>query len=384
MSPPPLSRSARRWRALAPLGLVLLLPLLIATAAEGAIDSSLSGKELYQTACASCHGSTGRGAPASLVGFEDPLPDFTDSTFASREPDGDWVGVAFEGGPSRGFSEMMPAFGGVLSIEQLETIVTYVKGFYTDKEWPVGELNLPRPLVTGKAFPEDEAVLTGQINTKAPGRVLTRIVYEQRFGARNQWEIAVPFGWHEVPITDGSGQPTAWTSSLGDIALSLKRAVYHDRDSIISVAGELFLPTGDDERGFGRGTAVFEPFIVYGQILPRGCFLQSMLGAEITFDKEKASNEALFRNAIGWSGQSGEFGRTWSPKLEVLVGRDLVGGEDFIFDLVPQMQVTLNKRQHIMANVGVRVPLNKRDERDPQVLFYVLWDWFDGTLFEGW
>ncbi len=133
-----------------------------------------------------------------------------------------------------------------------------------------------------------------------------------------------------------------------------------------------------------EGTAVFEPFIVYGQILPGGFFLQSMLGAEITFDQEKASNEALFRNAIGWSGQRGEFGRTWSPMLEVLVGRDLVGGEDFIFDLVPQFQVTLNKRQHIMANVGVRVPLNKRDERDPQVLFYVLWDWFDGTLFEGW
>ena len=109
-----------------------------------------------------------------------------------------------------------------------------------------------------------------------------------------------------------------------------------------------------------------------------------MLGVELSFDKDKADNEFLFRNALGWSGQTGTFGRTWSPMLEVLVGRDLVAGEDFIFDLVPQMQVTLNKRQHIMANVGVRVPLNKRDERHAEVLFYVLWDWFDGTLFEGW
>ena len=365
-------------------GLVLLGGVLM-IAVPGAGDDGLqTGKAIYQAACSTCHGSSGRGAPGSLVGFSDPVPDFTDCDFANREPDSDWVGIGYEGGPSRGFSEMMPAFQGVLTVEQVQLAVNHIRTFCTDDRWPRGELNLPRALITGKAFPEDEAVLTGQINTKAPGRVLTRIVYEQRFGARNQWEIAVPFGWHEVPITDGSGQPTAWTSSLGDIALSLKRAVYHDRDSIISVAGELFLPTGDDERGFGRGTAVFEPFIVYGQILPGGFFLQSMLGAEITFDKEKASNEALFRNAIGWSGQSGEFGRTWSPMLEVLVGRDLVGGEDFIFDLVPQMQVTLNKRQHIMANVGVRVPLNKRDERDPQVLFYVLWDWFDGTLFEGW
>ncbi len=360
--------------------LVVLLATPAAATAEG--DAPLRGQELYQTACASCHGATGRGAPASLRGFDDPLPDFTDASFVSREPDWDWTGIAFEGGPSRGFSEMMPAFGGVLTVEELEAVVAYIKGFGTDPDWPVGELNLPRPLVTGKAFPEDEAVVTSQINTKAPGRIASKLVYEQRFGARNQWEIAVPFGWHEVPVNGGTG--TAWTSSMGDIAVSLKRAFYHDHDSIVSVAGELFLPTGDDERGFGRGTALFEPYVAYGQILPAGFFLQSMLGVELTFDKDKADNEFLFRNALGWSRQSGTFGRTWSPMLEVLVGRDLVGGEDFIFDLVPQMQVTLNKRQHIMANVGVRVPLNKRDERDAQVLFYVLWDWFDGTLFEGW
>jgi mono/diheme cytochrome c family protein len=364
-------------------GTVLVGLLLLGGPGVATPEDTLSGKALYESSCASCHGATGRGAPASLVGFPDPLPDFTDDTFASREPEWDWVAVASEGGPSRGFSEMMPAFGGVRTVEELAAVVEYIKGFSTDTAWPRGELNLARPLVTGKAFPEDEAVLTSQINTKAPGRIAQRLVYEQRFGPRNQWEIVVPFGWHEVPVST-SGDGTAWTSSMGDIAFSLKRAFFHDRDSIVSVAGELFLPTGDDERGFGRGTALFEPYVAYGQILPGGFFLQSQLGLELTFDKDKAQNEALFRNALGWSTQSGLFGRTWSPMLEVLVGRDLVAGEDFIFDVVPQMQVTLNKRQHIMANVGVRVPLNKRDERDAQVLFYVLWDWFDGTLFEGW
>jgi mono/diheme cytochrome c family protein len=346
-------------------------------------EDALSGKALYESSCASCHGATGRGAPASLVGFPDPLPDFTDDTFASREPEWDWVGVASEGGPSRGFSEMMPAFGGVRTVDELVAVVDYIKGFATDTSWPRGELNLARPLVTGKAFPEDEAVLSTTIDTDSPGRVASRLVYEQRFGPRNQWEIVVPFGWHEVPVGTADDD-TAWSSSMGDIAVSLKRAFYHDRDSIVSVAGELFLPTGDDERGFGRGTALFEPYVAYGQILPGNFFLQSQLGLELSFDRDKAQNEALFRNALGWSTQSGLFGRTWSPMVEVLVGRELVEGEDFVFDLVPQMQVTLNKRQHIMANVGVRVPLNKRDERDAQVLFYVLWDWFDGTLFEGW
>jgi hypothetical protein len=37
-----------------------------------------------------------------------------------------------------------------------------------------------------------------------------------------------------------------------------------------------------------------------------------------------------------------------------------------------------------MANVGVRLPLNDRSGRHPQVVMYVLWDWFDGPLFGGW
>ena len=33
---------------------------------------------------------------------------------------------------------------------------------------------------------------------------------------------------------------------------------------------------------------------------------------------------------------------------------------------------------------GIRIPLNDREGRSPQVLTYFLWDWFDGGLFEGW
>ena len=54
------------------------------------------------------------------------------------------------------------------------------------------------------------------------------------------------------------------------------------------------------------------------------------------------------------------------------------------WDIIPQFQVTLNTRQNIMANFGVRVPVNNTAARHVQVVFYLLWDWFDGTLFEGW
>jgi hypothetical protein len=53
-------------------------------------------------------------------------------------------------------------------------------------------------------------------------------------------------------------------------------------------------------------------------------------------------------------------------------------------DAVPQMQVTLSKLQHVMVAGGVRVPITERAGRHPQVLTYLIWDWFDGGFFDFW
>jgi hypothetical protein len=34
--------------------------------------------------------------------------------------------------------------------------------------------------------------------------------------------------------------------------------------------------------------------------------------------------------------------------------------------------------------VGVQLPVTDHRERPKQVGFYLLWDWFDGSLFGGW
>ena len=46
--------------------------------------------------------------------------------------------------------------------------------------------------------------------------------------------------------------------------------------------------------------------------------------------------------------------------------------------------MTLNRRQHVRAAVGVQVPLTNRIDRAAQVGFYLLWDWFDGGFLAGW
>ncbi len=179
-----------------------------------------SGQQLYKTACAACHGSDGRGAAQAMTGLETPLPDFTDCRFASREPSADWMAVVHQGGPARGFSEMMPAFGEALGQEEIEKVVAYVHSFCRDRSWPRGELNLPRPLVTEKAFPEDEAVLTTSVATEGPGSVTNDFLYERRFGARNQIELNVPVS--ALQVENGG-----WRGGVGDITFEYKRVLFH-------------------------------------------------------------------------------------------------------------------------------------------------------------
>jgi mono/diheme cytochrome c family protein len=350
-----------------------------------------SGAELYQAACASCHGVDGTGAEATFVAFEEEVPDFTQCNFASREPDADWIWVAHQGGPVRGFSNMMPAFGDALTMDELGGIIDHVRTFCGNDAWPRGELNLPRALYTEKAFPEDEAVFTTEVALDGLGSVMNEIVYERRVGARHQFEVVVPFGWQEqtldLPGEDGLDvTDTDWNGGLGDVALGWKTAVWHsfESGSIFSLAGEIIFPTGNEDDGFGKGTVVFEPFLAFGQILPSDAFFQFQGGFEFPTDLDKAGSEAFWRLTLGKSFAQGGFGRTWSPMVEILGAAELEGGEPAVWDMVPQVQITLNTRQHIRLNVGLRVPLNETSERSTEFVVYLLWDWFDGGFFDGW
>ena len=346
-------------------------------------DKPRSGRELYLAACANCHGPDGKGASPSLLGFNFTIRDFTDCQATNREPSSDWEAVGLKGGPARGFSELMPAFEGVLTPGEVGLVVGHMRTFCPNQNWARGELNMPRALATEKAFPEDEAVVTSAIDAEGDGRIANKLIYEQRLGARNQLEIIAPFGWQKSSVEPGSPD---WSSSLGDLAVGIKRVFYHsfERGSIFSAAAELITPTGDEARGFGKGTFIFEPFLSFGQLLPAEFFLQAQTGVELPFQTSKAENEGFLRLVLGRGFDAGQWGRSWTPMVELVGAGELSGGAVIDWDIIPQFQVTLNTRKNIMANFGVRVPVNNTSGRHVQVVFYLLWDWFDGTLFEGW
>lgn len=51
--------------------------------------------------------------------------------------------------------------------------------------------------------------------------------------------------------------------------------------------------------------------------------------------------------------------------LELLGAKELGVGEDPQWDVVPQMQVSLGRRQHVLVDAGIRTPVNERSSRKP-------------------
>lgn len=70
--------------------------------------------------------------------------------------------------------------------------------------------------------------------------------------------------------------------------------------------------------------------------------------------------------------------------VELVGARDLLDDAKFDWDVVPEFQVTLSRRQHVRAAFGVRIPATDTAGRSMQAMFYILWDWQDGKLLEGW
>jgi mono/diheme cytochrome c family protein len=350
------------------------------------------GKAIYEAACAACHGSAGQGTPQASAGFEQPesFPHFNKCEETSPEFTRDYKAAIRDGGPARGFSPIMPSFSGVLTSRQMDEVISYLRSLCEERGWPVGELNVPRALLTEKAFPESETILTTTLNAKGPPGISNELVYERILAKYDQLEVAVPFGWVHK---DGGG----YTGGLGDIAIGDKHILYSHLNvspdmpaydatgSILSIQGEVVLATGDRKRGLGAGEPALGVFAMYDRLFGKQAFMQIQAGINVPRHTEYGPRSAYVRTAFGKSfAGDGGLGRQWSPMVEFIGNRDLNAGTKTDWDVIPEFQVTLNRRQHIRSAMGYRVPINDTAGRPKQFIVYFLWDWFDGGLFEGW
>lgn len=340
-----------------------------------------TGKQVWDAGCAACHGPDGKGQSQNLAGFERPdtFPDFSDCPTSTVESDLQWRAIITNGGAARAFSTIMPAFKDLLTQDQIGKVIDYVRSFCTVDAWPRGNLNLPRPLVTEKAFPENETVLAGSINAQGTPGIDTTAIYERRIGTSAMVEVALPYAFTRETGT--------WDASFGDLVLAYKQKLFHSvrKGSIFSVGGELIAPTGNTVIGTGGESTVFEAFAAFGQILPGTSFVQVHTGVELPAHPADLARAFYVRTAIGKTfATAGGLGRRWSPMVEIVADREMVSGATTNWDVVPEIQIPINRRMHVLGNIGLRVPVNNTAGRQKQVMFYVLWDWADGGLMAGW
>lgn len=377
--------NARSWKRASLLTLLLIavatgIGLMAQKLRHAHAPNIANGKALYNAGCVACHGTDGKGAPPHRTEFKRPntFPDFTACGGTTPETDANWKAVIVHGGPGMGYSHIMPAFDKQLTTDQMDDLIAYMRTMCSNPHWPRGELNLPRALVTEKAFPEKEFVISTAANaTGAPGWD-THFIHEQSFGTKGQLEIDLPWEYQDLDHR--------WYSHTGDMTIGWKQVMFSNlrTGSILALQGGIIPPTGSTKLG-GNGTTVFEPFLAFDQLFPTNTWVQFQMGADLPRHPNITPQSLYFNTAIGqtWMQDRG-LGRQWSPMVEFLATRDLEDGAKADWDVLPEMQVTISKRQHIRADVGVRTPFTNTAGRTPQVNFYILWDWQDGRFWQGW
>lgn len=307
-------------------------------------ESQATITEMWGAWCARCHAEDGSGNIAEPTVTVRPM-DFTDCAVTTAEPDADWERAIAKGGPGVGLSPQMPGFEDSLTLEQIRSFVSHMRGFCQERGWPSGNSNFPRPIITEKAFPENEFVMLPAIghDREGGGRNVEFVgLYERRLGKRSMIEIA-------VPIQKGG---------IGDVDLAFKHAVHQSGFTIVSLGLETAV---------SRATIVFEPFLSAGALL-RDWYVQTHLKVELPADRTKRDRAIVYNTYLGRDTSLAP--TTWTLGVEL-------NGENRELALTPQVRKGLTGTGALAASIGVTLPLNNRAERHVRWVGYLLWEYLE-------
>ncbi|HSE83331.1 MAG TPA: cytochrome c [Thermodesulfobacteriota bacterium] len=85
------------------------------------------GKETYNQICASCHGPGGKGDGPAAAALDPKPRDHTDVKYMSSISNDYMFKVISQGGASVGKSQLMPAWGGTLSEQDIWNVIAYIR-----------------------------------------------------------------------------------------------------------------------------------------------------------------------------------------------------------------------------------------------------------------
>jgi mono/diheme cytochrome c family protein len=342
--------------------------------AEAVLGDAVRGRAVFEKHCIVCHGSDGKGNGPAAATLPVKPANLTDCR-RTAEDDIEMIdNIVRHGGPYAGMSPVMPAWNKVLTAMQITDVAAYEKSLCDDPDWVPGELNFPRPLVTGKAIPEQEVILSGQytrnVRNLNPGSQKTLAAegsIEYRIDGRTEVELEAPF----LVINNDPGPSEA---GLGDMAVSFKYVLFFDVQhlSIVSAGLELGLPTGRSSKGLGSGELTWEPYLRAGWRWD-DLILQGDMSVELPQQSANTNSSLLYDLALGYEYEP-------DPRLEIvpmveLNSETLLNGEEggrTLSAVLPELRVNWITWS---AGAGVQFPFTHLKDYDIQVLFDVTYEY---------
>jgi len=325
-----------------------------------------NGQQVYDTYCTSCHGAGGQlDASSPVVQALGVIPaDFSDPLFNSREPAADWKMVIKHGGHAMGLSEQMPAQGEVLSDEQIADVTAYLKSIVDTSAFPPGEMNLMLAIRTKKAFPEDEVVYVGRYTDYEGDSAYKQVLeFEKRVGKAGQVIVEL------VHEREGS------VSELAEAEVGYKHALSFSQSHILSAAAVVAIPVEAD------GDGEFQAYLAYGKVLSPSWTFQSSLRLKFPFEGA-SDGEAELAGIVHYV--YSPWPRRVFPALEVVASNPFRSSNgDLEWTVMPQVRIGLTRGGHVALNLGVELPLSDQSW-DRRYYVTLLWDFADGSFFQGW
>jgi mono/diheme cytochrome c family protein len=325
-------------------------------------DAPTTIPEMWNAWCARCHARDGTGRVDQPTVTVEPM-DFTDCKTTTAEGDPDWELAISKGGPGVGLSSQMPAFGDALSPDQVREFVRFVKSFCREPGWPDGNLNLPRAIYTEKAFPEDEFVLAPVASHVSGEPTAWRFgaIYERRFGKRGQLEVVLPLA--SVYGSDSRA------SGLGDLELGWKQVLNPSASNHLIAAGmDFHFPTGDEARGLGEGTVVFEPYLASATTVGTQTYLQAQLKLEFPKTRPWRDHATIYNVYLGHDVALVPTTFTFGVELN---------GENEEVAITPQVRKGLSRTGALAAAFGVTLPVTERKEQGVKWVGFLLWEYLE-------
>ena len=325
-----------------------------------------AGRQIYDTYCVTCHGAGGQlDASSPVIQGLGVIPaDFSDPLFNSREPAGDWEMVIKYGGHALGLAEQMPAQGEVLGDQQISDVTAFLKSVVDTTGFPPGEMNLFLPIRTKKAFPEDEFVYVGRYTDQAGDTAFKQVLeFEKRMGKAGQGIVEL------VHERKGS------VSELSEAEIGYKQALSFSTSHIFSAAAVVAIPIE------AEGDGELQTYLAYGKVLSPSWILQSSLRLKFPFERA-SDGEAELAGIVHWV--HSPWPRRVFPALEVVATNPFRSSNgDLEWTAMPQVRIGLTRGGHVALNLGIEFPLSGQTW-DQRYYMTLLWDFADGSFFQGW